>query len=68
MPTISGHAIGMLVPARNAERFIRKGFPFVPLTAMSTVNNAMALDDIAYVMLYLYIKHNNSCTIYITNY
>eukprot|EP01083_Nonionella_stella_P278170 945873_1 len=39
--SISGQPIGMVVPARNCERFLRKGFPFVPLALPSTANNSL---------------------------
>ena len=44
-PSISGQAIGMLVPTRNSEYFIRKGFPFWAPALMQTINTAMPLDD-----------------------
>ena len=35
-PSISGQAIGMLVPIRQCEYFLRKGFPFASLALMQT--------------------------------
>jgi len=45
-PSISGHALGMLVPARNCEHFLRNGFPFWSFALNQTINTAMALDDV----------------------
>jgi len=43
-PTYPGVLSGMLVPVRNAERFLRKGFPYVTLASAITINNDIALD------------------------
>jgi glutamine synthetase len=42
---IAGHAMGMLVPSRNCERFFRSGFPFVSASTTTTINNTVVFDE-----------------------
>eukprot|EP01084_Bolivina_argentea_P048591 89504_1 len=44
---INGQSLGMLVPARNCEHFLRNGFPFVTFTLMVSINTSFALDSIS---------------------
>ena len=52
-PNMNGVAIGMLVPARNAEFFLRNGFPFCTMALLTTVNNDFPLEDFAKVRSYI---------------
>ena len=44
IPCATGQAVGMLVPARNCEHFLRNGFPFWSPASMQTINTAMPLN------------------------